>query len=53
MKVVIIGSGNIATIFGRLIKKAGHEITEVFSRQAEHAQILANELQCGFTDKIT
>jgi len=52
MKVVIIGSGNVATILGRLMKKGGHQIIEVYSRQADHAQLLADELQCGFTDKI-
>jgi predicted short-subunit dehydrogenase-like oxidoreductase (DUF2520 family) len=51
MKVVIIGSGNVATVLGRMMKKAGHIIVEVFSRQADHAELLANELQCGFTDK--
>jgi len=52
MKVVIIGSGNVATILGRLMKKAGHTIIEVYSRQADHAQVLADELRSGFTDKI-
>ena len=26
MKVVIIGSGNVATIFGKIIKSAGHDV---------------------------
>lgn len=50
MRVVIVGSGNVATVLGRLIKHAGHEIVQVISRHAEHAEILATELQCGWAD---
>jgi predicted short-subunit dehydrogenase-like oxidoreductase (DUF2520 family) len=49
MKVVIIGSGNVATVLGHRIFKAGHEIIEVLSRQKEHAALLAAELNCGYT----
>ncbi len=51
MKVVLIGSGNVATVLGRLIKSAGHEIVQVFSRSIIHAGILGKELQCNFIDK--
>src|SRR5689334_13316052 len=44
MKIVIFGAGNVATAFGLLIKKAGHNIVEVISRHIEHAQLLANKL---------
>ena len=50
MKVVIIGAGNVATVFGRLIKKANHQIVQVMSRKATTAKILADELGCAFTD---
>ena len=50
MRVVIIGSGNVATVLGRLVKKNGHAIQQVISRNMEHARSLANELQCNFTD---
>lgn len=50
MRVVIIGSGNVASVLGRLIKRNGHEIVQVISRNAVHAQILASELQCLFSD---
>jgi predicted short-subunit dehydrogenase-like oxidoreductase (DUF2520 family) len=53
MKVVIIGSGNAATVLGRLIKKAGHTIIQVYSRTLGHAQQLANELGCNAVDKTT
>ncbi|HRI20305.1 MAG TPA: DUF2520 domain-containing protein [Panacibacter sp.] len=43
MNVVLIGSGNVATVLGRLIKSAGHTITGIVSRNILHAQALANE----------
>jgi predicted short-subunit dehydrogenase-like oxidoreductase (DUF2520 family) len=50
MRVVIIGSGNVATVLGRLFKKNGHEIIQVMSRQQEHAKLLADELACAYTN---
>lgn len=49
MKVVIIGSGNVATVLGRRAMNAGHIIMQVMSRQEEHAAFLAEELNCSFT----
>lgn len=46
----MVGSGNVATVLSRLIKKAGHEIMQVVSRNSEHAKTLATELRCGYTD---
>jgi predicted short-subunit dehydrogenase-like oxidoreductase (DUF2520 family) len=51
MRIVIIGSGNVATILGRLIQKAGHEILQVVSRDATHARALAGELQSSYADQ--
>jgi predicted short-subunit dehydrogenase-like oxidoreductase (DUF2520 family) len=50
MRVVIIGSGNVATVLGRLINRNQHEIVQLVSRNAAHAKILADELQCPFSD---
>jgi predicted short-subunit dehydrogenase-like oxidoreductase (DUF2520 family) len=50
MKVVMIGAGNVATVFGRLITKANHEIIQVVSRDISHAKTLAAELNCAFAD---
>ncbi len=50
MKIVIIGSGNVATVLGRLFVKNNHEIIQVISRNATHAKNLANEFNCAFTD---
>ena len=50
MKIVIIGSGNVASVLGRLFVKNNHEILQVVSRNAAHAQALAAEFDCGFAD---
>jgi len=50
MQIVIIGSGNVASVLGRLFAKNNHEIVQVVSRNAEHARVLATELGCGFAD---
>jgi len=50
MKTVIVGSGNVATVLGKKIKQAGHEIVQVLSRTLEHAKILGRELGCAYTD---
>lgn len=50
MRVVIVGAGNVATVLGRLIKKAGHKILQVVSRDGSSASILAAELNCAFSD---
>jgi predicted short-subunit dehydrogenase-like oxidoreductase (DUF2520 family) len=50
MKVVIIGSGNVATVLGRKIKAAGHEVLQVVSRNLEHAKVLGEILDCEITN---
>lgn len=50
MKIVIIGSGNVATILGRLFTKNEHEVIQVMSRHLEHAKLLADELGCNCTN---
>lgn len=49
MRVVMIGSGNVASVLGRLIKRAGHNMIQVISREPAHAKILADELGCAFS----
>jgi predicted short-subunit dehydrogenase-like oxidoreductase (DUF2520 family) len=44
MKIVLVGSGNAATVIGRVIKSAKHTIVQVMSKQLNHAQSLAAEL---------
>jgi predicted short-subunit dehydrogenase-like oxidoreductase (DUF2520 family) len=50
MQIVIIGSGNVASVLGRLCKQRGHEIVQVVSRHAAHAKLLADELDCAYAD---
>jgi len=44
MEMVIIGSGNVATVLGRKAVSAGHRILQVVSRDIAHAERLAGEL---------
>lgn len=50
MKIVLIGSGNVATVLGRLFFQKGYILTQVVSRDILHAQHLAKELEADFTD---
>jgi len=52
MRVVIIGAGNVATVFGRLISAAGHKIIQAYSRSFSSAQSLGKELGCSFVDSL-
>lgn len=52
MRIVIIGAGNVASVLGRLIKNAGHDILQVMSRKAERAAMLGDELGCAHTHNI-
>ncbi|HEY8688786.1 MAG TPA: Rossmann-like and DUF2520 domain-containing protein [Chitinophagaceae bacterium] len=47
MKVVIVGSGNVATVLGKVIHNAGHEIVQVLSRNENHAKELAKIFKCA------
>ena len=42
MKIVMVGSGNTATVLCVLIQKAGHEIVQIVSRNINNAQALAS-----------
>lgn len=50
MKVSLIGSGNVATVMGRLMLQKGHSIVQVVSRDGAHAKSLADELHAGYSD---
>src|ERR1039458_3036381 len=52
MKIVLIGSGNVATHLGKAFKKSGHEILQVFSNTSANAKTLATILKCDSTNKI-
>ena len=47
MKVVIVGSGNVATVLGKVIHNAGYQIVQVLSRNENHAKELAQKFNCS------
>ena len=47
MKIVIIGSGNLATQLSLALSDAGQQIVQVFSKTKEHARELAEKLGCS------
>ena len=53
MKIVLIGAGNLATNLGKALKKAGHDILQVYSRTEASAQALAEVLGCPSTTDLT
>ena len=50
MKVGLIGSGNVATVLGRLLLQNNHTVTQVISRELSHAKNLAAELNAYSDD---
>ena len=50
MEIVIIGTGNTASILGRKLKAAGHNIVQVYGRNAKAASDLAYELDTESTN---
>lgn len=50
MKVALVGSGNVATVLGRLIIRNKHEVIQVISRDTKNAKKLALELDASFCD---
>jgi predicted short-subunit dehydrogenase-like oxidoreductase (DUF2520 family) len=48
MKVVIIGSGNVATVLGDTIAAAGHVMLQVVARKEEAAARLGRQWGCDF-----
>ena len=52
MKIVIIGSGNLATHLSLALKTAGETMIQVFSRTEHHASELAGKLGCSYCDHI-
>ncbi len=52
MKIVIIGSGNLATHLSIALKAAGEKIIQVYSRTEDHAKELADKLGCNYTTNL-
>lgn len=51
-RIVILGSGNLATHLSVALKLAGHDIVQVYSRTKSHAKELADKLNTSFTSDI-
>ncbi len=49
MKVVIVGSGNVASVLGKKMKQSGIEILQVVSRNDVSGENLAKEIGAGFS----
>jgi predicted short-subunit dehydrogenase-like oxidoreductase (DUF2520 family) len=53
MKIVILGSGNVATQLGVALKTSGNEILQVWSRNQGNAEALALKLSAGSLSNLT
>lgn len=54
MRITLIGAGNLATNLGHALRKAGHELVQIYSRTMESAQTLADALSVkNITNSIT
>ena len=51
-KLVIIGSGNLATQLSLALKRARHDIVQVYSRTEEHAKELADKIDSRYTADV-
>jgi len=52
MEIVLIGSGSVATHLGSALQSKGIIIKQVFSRNPENAQQLANKLNTTYIDDL-
>ncbi|HWB63093.1 MAG TPA: DUF2520 domain-containing protein [Chitinophagales bacterium] len=52
MKVTVLGAGNVATQLALAIKKAGHEIVQVYNRSNDAGAELAKTVNAGFTSDL-
>ena len=52
MRIVLIGSGNVATHLGHALKKAGENIIQVWSRSMENASALAFSIDAEPVDDL-
>lgn len=52
MRIVFIGSGNVATHLAKALSDAGNKIVQIYSRTLGNAQSLAENFSADFTDNI-
>lgn len=52
MKITILGSGNVATHLAKAFHVAGYQILQIWSREYDHAEALANQVFAEPIDKL-
>ncbi len=50
--ITIIGSGNVATHLAKALHAAGHQIVQIWSREYDHAEALANQVFAEPIDRL-
>ncbi len=50
MRISLIGSGNVASVLGRVMKLHNHQVIQVISRDVDNARLLADELGATYSD---
>jgi predicted short-subunit dehydrogenase-like oxidoreductase (DUF2520 family) len=53
MQIVILGTGNAATVFARLMQSKGHSIMQVWGRNFVKAEILAKKVNAEAVGELT
>ena len=53
LRIVLIGSGNLATNLGCALKERGEVVLQVYSRTLASAQLLANRIGCACTTSFS
>lgn len=53
MNVILLGSGNTATVLAKMIHAAGHTVLQVWSREQLHAEELATQVHATAISSIT
>ena len=52
-KIILIGSGNVATHLGRKIQDSNYDIIQVISKKKDSAKKLADDINASFSNKIS
>ena len=52
-KIILIGSGNVATHLGRKIQDSNYDIIQVISKKKDSAKKLADDINTSFSNKIS
>jgi len=48
MKIILIGTGNVATVLGKLCKRSNHEIVAIAGKSLQNGEKLAHELSSRY-----